>query len=1185
MRSSKEIANASDEILLNTINECLQCDNEDHLDNTSEVQLNRFVLDNASTTEGRLELPAIWNNSVIHRLPNNYALAHSVLKTTIRKYQKEPSKLEQYDNCIKLQLEQGIIEEVNAQDVCSKPEISYLAHNAVFKENAASTKCRVVFLSNICDKKNKANLSHNQVSLPGCQLNNKLLITATLYRFNKYLFIYDLEKAFVQLCLKPEDTEKLHFLWFKDVTKGDKSIVTYRFKRVPFGLRFSPYLLMMALFIILVLCVAICEPREMSIRAMMYNMAYMDNLGFSSSDKTEMVQAYKSSNAIFDGYNIKLQQYATNCQELNSFFVNDNDNDDTNLFGINWNKSFDSYSVKNCEVSVEANTKRLILASLNSVFDPLGILLPTLNRAKLFLNKLHSLGHLKWDTKLDVPLQREWTKIAKQINSSSKLSIPRYMGDYCSKFKLLVFTDASINFYGTVIYLQDCATNKISFLMSKNRMIPKGNTKSIPVLELLGVSFGVEVGHKLKNELSNAYCPLNIIGVDVYTDSMIALNWLSSKATKFSKIERKGVVINNALNKIVAATNSCPMSFFQVEGSANPADFVTRGTSAFLLAKSNFYTGPVNDTCIKMFSIPCDEENSFSISSYTVQTEVIECDIIPYEKFTSFRKLCRVMHFVRKYLFNLKERVKRRKPHLFPKLSHADATYRESVCCILRISQSVHYASVVQCFSNPSNLPNPLISQLNIAMEKGILRVKGKCRNLIISKGHKYPILLHKNSKLTALIINDYHHTLGHPGIHKVLSLLREQFWIPSGYMSVKKAVRKCIPCKKLFGRAVKINQNDYRSFRINPSKFPFRDIALDYISFNIRGDSNVKQKVNVLIITCLFTRAINLIVCEKADNECFLEAFQGHIYEYGIPQFILSDNGSQLVGSIQLIQNFLDDVEVRNFLEERNIKKLHFTPYPSGASYLGGVVESLVKQVKNMIYCSLGKKLLTFRKFCLFIKECKMLINKRPVAFKNLLTSPNNDQDAPHLTPEVLIHGYEVPAISIIPYLHADGIDDTFCPDLTRSERQMYNSFNELRRVKNNLADVYTCEFLDNLRYQSVNAQKRYTKRTHQRLALGDMVSIKTKFMKPYDFPCGIVIDIEENDLGEVVHVTIRKANHETIRRHVSDVIFLQHSNSQNTGVKDCPVGVQPIAGRQQRDAAKKCDAKIASLRMSGDI
>ena len=69
--------------------------------------------------------------------------------------------------------------------------------------------------------------------------------------------------------------------------------------------------------------------------------------------------------------------------------------------------------------------------------------------------------------------------------------------------------------------------------------------------------------------------------------------------------------------------------------------------------------------------------------------------------------------------------------------------------------------------------------------------MKGKCSKLEASEDRKYPLLLHKNSQLTKLLVNDYHTMLGHPGIYKVLSLLREQFWIPSGFMTVKKIVKK----------------------------------------------------------------------------------------------------------------------------------------------------------------------------------------------------------------------------------------------------------------------------------------------------------------------------------------------------------------------------------------------------------
>ena len=108
-------------------------------------------------------------------------------------------------------------------------------------------------MSNLCDKRNSSNRFHNQVSLPGCQLNNEMQTAATLYRFNKYLFIYDIDKAFTQMCLKPDDQMKLHFIWFRDLSSGDRTIVTCRFKRVPFGMRFSPYLLMILLYVILIL--------------------------------------------------------------------------------------------------------------------------------------------------------------------------------------------------------------------------------------------------------------------------------------------------------------------------------------------------------------------------------------------------------------------------------------------------------------------------------------------------------------------------------------------------------------------------------------------------------------------------------------------------------------------------------------------------------------------------------------------------------------------------------------------------------------------------------------------------------------------------------------------------------------------------------------------------------------------
>ena len=65
--------------------------------------------------------------------------------------------------------------------------------------------------------------------------------------------------------------------------------------------------------------------------------------------------------------------------------------------------------------------------------------------------------------------------------------------------------------------------------------------------------------------------------------------------------------------------------------------------------------------------------------------------------------------------------------------------------------------------------------------------------------------------------------------------------------------------------------------------------------------------------------------------------------------QRVISDNGSPIASPISQMQQILSDDETANFRKERNIKVLVFSPYPPGASFLGGMVESLVKQVKHV--------------------------------------------------------------------------------------------------------------------------------------------------------------------------------------------------------------------------------------------
>ena len=98
------------------------------------------------------------------------------------------------------------------------------------------------------------------------------------------------------------------------------------------------------------------------------------------------------------------------------------------------------------------------------------------------------------------------------------------MWGYSDPYALLVCMDACKHSYGAALYPRKRVTNKISFLSAKNRLIPQSNTRTMPVVELFALTFGVEVGQQVGKDLGDAFSPINTANSLVLTDSTIALN-------------------------------------------------------------------------------------------------------------------------------------------------------------------------------------------------------------------------------------------------------------------------------------------------------------------------------------------------------------------------------------------------------------------------------------------------------------------------------------------------------------------------------------------------------------------------------------------------------------------------------------------------------------------------------------
>ena len=242
----------------------------------------------ARDDSGRLVVPLPWNPTNAHMLSQNFYLSKQILTATYAKLAKEPLKLSMYNEVFLEQEKMNIIKKL--PDVHKfmeeNPGCSFMPHMGVFRMGHDSTKCRIVFLSNLAEKRGGQGLSLNQVLYPGTCLNQKMATAVTLLRFDKFLVTFDLKKAFLMCALKPEDSEKLCFLWYNDIEAGDFRIVAYKTLRLPFGLRPSPTILMLSLYKILMLDQTGDSYKD-SIKTALWNNLYMDNGSYTTNVKND----------------------------------------------------------------------------------------------------------------------------------------------------------------------------------------------------------------------------------------------------------------------------------------------------------------------------------------------------------------------------------------------------------------------------------------------------------------------------------------------------------------------------------------------------------------------------------------------------------------------------------------------------------------------------------------------------------------------------------------------------------------------------------------------------------------------------------------------------------------------------------------------------------------------------------
>ena len=1212
------INESSTDILNETCTNFLRIeDRQGEEDDVINEELVNYTLSRCSRDgSGHLMVPILWNPRNVHLLGNNFELSRQILASNLKKLLKNQSHLDMVDQVFQDQLGMDIISPIKDLDGfrLEHKDCSFLPHMPVFKLNKLTTKCRVVLLANLVQKNiDKSAVSHNQAILPGPSLNKKIGTSLINLRFDKKLLVFDISKAFLRLKLFPQDQVKLCLLWFRNVAERDFKIIAYKMNRLPFGLPCSPALLMLSLYKLLVLDNIDTENSEISeLKKDIYDRMFMDNAAVGSNSTEHLLWAFNQVERIFEEFKFPLQQFVTNDPQVRDAIMNkygETAQTTPKLLGLNWNVECDTLATDKLVLDAVSDTKRRILSTIAQNYDLFNFNGPILNRARLFLQGLQVQPELGWDDTLSEVQLKEWQNISHQVNKAEVREIPRYMGKKTDTYQLVVCTDSSKSICGAVLYVFNNNTKTVNFVLAKNRLVGKSlEQKSIPCLELEALTLGTEVLLDTYRELAgeSTISPVIITELKVFTDSCVCLSWLQSYNYKFSKPNKLSVFVRNRLTKINKLCETHHITYRFCEGKLNPADYISRPVSYDQLIKSNYFTGlppemidaAEGDIPHVVVPNPLTGANEFCMVAGVASSQAVSHHhpLLDFSRCSSYSKVVRIYKNIFKFINNIKLDMLKKAPERyqhFAIINEAEISVAAHRVIMVE-DQCIHFLNVHSYMDRKvkllKDLP-PIVAQLNIFRDSlNILRVKAKFKKWRDQSGD-FPILLSKNSRLSELIIRDLHQKLLHAGKYAVLSEIRKHFWIPNVFSVVKRVLGDCLHCRRFNAKAIKLPQGYYRQFRLEPSNIPYRSLFLDYCGpFYVRFHGQ-KTKIYLLIITCLWSRAVNIQICLDLTVSSFLRAFQLHIYEFGLPELVLSDMGSQIVSGAKIITNFLKEPTARSYLTERDIKTISFEQYAKGHSELGSLVETMVKLVKRLLFGSIRNLILDYFQYEFIVKQTIHMINRRPIAFKSGLRDGSVQECVPQaITPEILIRGHELVSLNTIPSLEDKDTNDPQWLPPGENIPHIRDSCDKLLKARKYLTELYNEEFLAELSSQATSVKGRYKPMKLHSLAIGDLVLLKESLTKINYFPKAIVVEVFTNDFREVTSAVVRKpVTRELVRRHVTTLIPLLR-RSEYCEVASDEADKQPTAGslaeevpptgevalRPIRHASEKCKKRL---------
>ena len=511
------------------------------VEDTRVIKLWRATI---TQVKGHYQLPIPFRK-VEPGLPNNKRLAEQRLMGLRRRLLRNPNLRERYREEMKRLVEEGHAEKVPPLELNNAPGMTwYLPHHPVVSPSKPG-KVRIVF---DCAATYKS-ISLNSQVMQGPDLNNKLLGVLIRFRQGQVALMADVQEMFHQVRVDPVHRDALRFLWWQDDQMAEEP-VTYRMTAHLFGGVWSPSC---AGYALRQTFEDFGKDLHEEVKRARHNF-YVDDLLLSvDSPETAIIILHRLRQMLAKG-GFRLTKWMCNRKEVlktvpqtekavgvKEVFFEDDKLPVERALGILWDLEKDELGIR-VQIPMKPETKRGLLSTINSLYDPLGLVAPNIIRAKIIFQEECKRG-TGWDEPMAEQSRTAWRRWLEELHYLSRVRVSRcYQPKRTARppiAQLHHFCDASQQAYGAVSYLRtttEDGVHHVSFVCGKAKLAPSKRL-TIPRLELCAAVMAVKLEEQLKGALD-----LQISRSVFWTDSTAVLQYIRNTERRFQTFVANRVV-------------------------------------------------------------------------------------------------------------------------------------------------------------------------------------------------------------------------------------------------------------------------------------------------------------------------------------------------------------------------------------------------------------------------------------------------------------------------------------------------------------------------------------------------------------------------------------------------------------------------------------------------------------------